>query len=82
MVLGKIIKICSDFKEKKFNIEEFQSRLHTLKIEEGFEYLSKLLYDVDNQMEEIRFCKAEINFYKYGVEIADALIKKMKDLNG
>lgn len=76
--LDRIIEICKNFKEKKFDLLEFQSRLQTLIIEDEFkQYLSNLLYDVDNRLEEIRFCSLEENFYKYGVEVADSLMEKV-----
>ncbi len=76
----KITKIIIDFKNKKFNIEEFQSRLHTLKLDDGYEDIAKILYEVDNQLEDIIYCKSAEYFYKYGVEVADSLVQKIEEL--
>ena len=78
----QIIKICKDFKEKKFDLIEFQSRLQTVLIaDEIKQYLNSVLHDADNRLEEIRFCSLEENFYKYGVEVADSLMEKVNSLS-
>lgn len=80
--IDKIIEICENFKNKKYNIEEFQSRLQTLMIEDNLkQYLNKVLYDTDNKLEEIRFCSLEENIYKYGAEVANSLIEEIKSLS-
>lgn len=79
--IEQIKKICNDFKGEKFDIEEFQSRLQTLLIDEEVKQcLNSILHDVDNRLEEIRFCSLEENFYKYGVEVADSLMDKVNGL--
>lgn len=76
-----ITNICDDFKERKFDLEEFQSRLQTLSVEDEIkQYLKDILNDADNRLEEIRFCSLESNFYQYGVEVADSLLEKIKTL--
>lgn len=77
----QIIKICKNFKEKKFDLIEFQHRLQTVLIEDEVkQYLNSVLHDVDNRLEEIRFCSLEENFYKHGVEVADFLVRKVSSL--
>lgn len=79
--LEMITNICNDFKERKFDIEEFQSRLQTLMIEDELkQHLENVLRDADNRLEEIRFCSLESNFYQYGVDVADALLEKIKGI--
>lgn len=79
--LELLTNICNAFKEKKYDLEEFQSRLRTLVIEgELKQALEKVLYDADNRIEEIRFCNLESNFYQYGVEVADSLLEKISNL--
>ncbi len=80
--LELIIKICKDFKDRKYELEEFQSRLQTLLVEDEVkQYLIDVLRDVDNRLEEIRFCRLEANFYQYGVEVADSLMEKVRSLS-
>lgn len=80
--LEQIIEICKRFKDRKYDIEEFQSRLQTLIIEDDLkQYLNNVLHDANNKLEEIRFCSLEENFYKYGVEVADFLIEKINSLS-
>ena len=76
--LEMITNICNDFKERKFDLEEFQSRLQTLMIEDELkQHLKDVLHDADNRLEEIRFCSLEPNFYQYGVEVADSLLDNL-----
>lgn len=76
-----IINICNEFKQKKIDIEEFQSRLKTLMIEDTIKYsLDKVLYDIDNRLEEIRFCSLESNYYLYGIEVADSLLEIVQNI--
>lgn len=80
--LEQIIKICIDFKERKYDLKEFQSRLQTLLVEDELkQYLMDVLRDVDNRLEEIRFCSLETNFYQHGVKVADSLMEKVKSLS-
>lgn len=77
--LKLLTNICNGFKQKKFNLEEFQSRLRTLAIEDDIKlYLEKALNDADSRLEEIRFCSLESNFYSYGAEVADSLLEKVE----
>lgn len=79
--LELIENICFDYKNEMYTIEEFQQRLRTIMIEDEFSSnLLSFLNDIDNKLEEIRFCSLEINHYKYGVEVANLLIEKVKKL--
>lgn len=77
--LEMITNICNDFTERKLDVEEFQSRLQTLMIEDELKrHLKNVLRDADNRLEEIRFCSLESHFYQYGVEVANSLLEKIK----
>lgn len=79
--IESITKICNDFKQRRFGIEEFQSRLQTLVIQKTIKPdLEKVLYHIDNRLEEIRFCSLQSNYYLYGIEVADSLLEYVKDL--
>ena len=74
--LETISTICTAFKEGKFGIEEFQSRLETAMISDDLKQsLDKAMFDAINRLEEIRFSSLEINFSKHGAEVADTLLK-------
>ncbi len=80
--LFMIENICIDFIERKFDIEEFQSRINTLVVEDSLKNsLGKVLSDADNRLEEILFCSLETNFYSYGVAVAKNLLEKMKSFS-
>lgn len=73
--IEKMTHLCLDFKEKKYDIEEFQSRLECLLITDEFvAALGKVRFDAANRLEEIRFCYLEEDFYKLGVEVADGIL--------
>jgi division protein CdvB (Snf7/Vps24/ESCRT-III family) len=73
--------ICQSFKEKKYGLEEFQSRLETLMISDELKlYLEKPMNDAINRLEEVRFCSQESNFYRYGVEVAEILLETIKNI--
>ena len=77
--LEAISTICTAFKEEKFGIEEFQSRLETAVISDDLKQsLDKAMFDAINRLEEIRFSSLEINFPKYGAEVADTLLKMIE----
>ena len=81
--LEAISMICTAFKEDKFDIEEFQSRLESIIVSDELKQsVEKIKLNAVNRLEEIRFCSLESNFPKYGAEVADALleaINKIKD---
>lgn len=80
--LEKLSKICKMFKDNKIGIEEFQNRLETLEIFGGcYTSLDKVKHESVNRLEEIRFTSLESNFYKYGLEVANSLLEKIKDIN-
>ena len=75
--LQNLISICNLYKQEKFGLEEFQSRITTSAIPEN---LSKdfleLLIRFDNQIEEIMFCQSESEHKKHAEKIADELIRE------
>ena len=79
-ITESIIKLCCDFKDRKIDIEELQSRLQTLRIDECSKEIYQVLHEVDNELEDIKYCKLKENFYQYGVKVADSLIERIKDL--
>lgn len=79
--LDNLTQLCLKFKEKKYDLEEFQSRLESMLIpNELTGELEKVRFDATNRLEEIRFCSLEENFYKYGVEVADNILKVISEL--
>jgi len=77
--LERIAQICDEFKAGKFALEEFQSRLHTMSIEDDErQFLNPILQEVDNKIENILYCSFEKNFYEYGCEVADFLSMRVK----
>jgi hypothetical protein len=79
--LGKLTAICVDFQARKYNIEEFQSRLGTFLITDNLKLdLEKAINDALNRLEEIRFTSLEANYFKYGLEVANSLLEKIQAL--
>ena len=74
--LDNLLNICNQYKQGKFDIEEFQSRISTAFIHENLskEFL-EFLVDFDNELERIIFCSAPILREEQGYIIADKLIK-------
>ncbi|WP_047154914.1 hypothetical protein [Aneurinibacillus tyrosinisolvens] len=72
---NNILLICQKFKEKECGLVEFQKRIETSNFpEELVEFKQWIL----NELEEIRFTKLETNFYDYGLEIVNSIIKKLE----
>ncbi|MBI4734137.1 MAG: hypothetical protein HY779_04915 [Rubrobacteridae bacterium] len=79
--LESMHKICESFKNKQYSIQDFQSRLETILITDEYKpYLDKLVRDAVNRLEEIIYTSAEDNLYKYGVEVAENLIKETEKI--
>lgn len=79
--LETISMICRAFKDGKFGIEEFQSRLETVVTSDELKQtLDKVMFDAINMLEEIRFSSLELNIQMYGVEVADALLKTIDNI--
>ena len=74
--LDNLILVCNSFKQKKFGIEEFQSRIITSAIPDNLsrKFLESLV-DFDNRIEEIMFCEAPSLREGYADKVADDLIK-------
>lgn len=65
--LENLARICTDFQERKYSIEEFQRRLGTLFIVDNLKLnLEKAINDAINRLEEIRVTSLEANYFKYG----------------
>lgn len=69
-----IKQLCRKFKEKEYGLVELQSRLETSIFPIELEELKIL---VINELEEIRFTKLEENFYRYGLEVVNKLLKNI-----
>ena len=79
--LKTLSSVCYSFKEGKFSLEEFQSRLESLMISDEMKVnLEKVRFDAVNILEEIRFSSLESNFYKYGIEVADTVLEKINNI--
>ncbi|HVJ48759.1 hypothetical protein [Desulfitobacterium sp.] len=77
--IESLATICTDFKERKYDLEELQSRLETLMITDDLKLnLEKERNDALNRLEEIRFTSLEANYFKYGLEVANGLLEKIQ----
>ena len=74
--LDHLLMVCHLFKQGKFDVEEFQSRVLTAAIPDNLSknYLEKLI-DFDNRIEEIIFCQASLSRREYAEKVADELIQ-------
>ena len=70
-----LLSVCYSYKQGKYSIEEFQSRITTAAIPDNLskEFLTALVH-FDNRIEEILFCNSELEDKKYAGEAADDLI--------
>jgi hypothetical protein len=69
MTREKIENICNRFVNKKCNLEELQSRLRTVSIDEpDVNNWSQVLSKLDNELEEIIFSKLPENRYELAVD--------------
>lgn len=79
--LKSLYRICECFKNKDYSIKEFQSRLNTLLISDKYKSLVETsINEAVNRLEEIIYTSTEVNYYKYGIEVADKLILEVKEL--
>lgn len=69
-----IRELCNKFKEKEYGLVEFQSRIETALFPDELQYLKHLVL---TDLEEIRFTKLEENFYKYGLEVVEKILKQI-----
>jgi hypothetical protein len=70
-----IKQLCRKFREKEYSLVELQSRLETAIFPVELEELKILVL---NELEEIRFTKLEENFYQYGIEVVNKLLKNIE----
>ena len=74
--LGNLLSVCYLFKQGKFGIEEFQSRLLTAAIPDNIsKSFANELVVFDNRIEEIIFCSAPSLRKQYADKVADDLIQ-------
>lgn len=73
----RIVKRSYEFINKETNILDFQRNLVTVYIEDGLEKIVKpILYEAENDLEDVIYCYNEKDHYTEGVKIARALIEK------
>lgn len=74
--LDNLIFICNMYKQEKFDIEEFSSRINTSVIPKNSsrEFI-KSLVDFDNAIERIIFCEDSSLREEFGKLVADRLIQ-------
>jgi len=73
--LDKLLCVCCEYKNKKFGIYEFQSKIETVLLPDNYKSTLELLqHDTVEYLEKIIYFYPEIEHYKYAVEIADNLI--------
>ena len=74
--LDNLLSVCYSFKQGKFDIEEFQSRMFTAAIPDNIsKQFEKQLVNFDNTLEEIIYCKAPSSRKKFADKVADDLIR-------
>lgn len=67
-----IIQLCQEFKDRKYDLVDFQKRMETANFpEELVEFKQWIL----NEIEEIRYTKLETNYYDYGLEVVNLIFK-------
>ena len=69
-----IKQLCIKFRGKEYDLIEFQNRLETAIFPhelEGFKH------SILNEIEEIRFTKLEENFYHFGLEVVEKILKRI-----
>lgn len=74
--LNNLLSVCCLFKQGKFDLEEFQSRILTAAIPDNisrqFEYE---LNNFDNILEEIIYCEAPSSWRECAEKVADDIIR-------
>lgn len=71
---NNIRELCNKFKEKEYGLVEFQTRIETALFPDD---LQELKHSVLNDLEEIRFTELEEDFYKYGLEVVEKILKQI-----
>ena len=74
--LDNLINTCKAFKDRQFNIREFQNRLETINLPDEFKKTVEAdRYNAINKLEEIQFCYDESHQKTLGDEVADTWIQ-------
>lgn len=77
--LDNLITVCNRYKQKEFELLEFESRISTAAIPDRLsKEFGKFLDDFDNEVERIRFCELEESWEKLGHQLADELIQAVE----
>ena len=73
--LDNLLSVCYLFKQGKFGVKEFQSRIFTAAIPDDIsKQFAKQLVNFDNQLEEIIYCGATSSGNESAEKVADDLI--------
>lgn len=76
--LSKLIKVCQQFMNNDFSIEEFQYKIETINLPEKCKKtLEKAQYNACNQLEEIIYCYSDSQ-KKYADKVATSLIQAVR----
>lgn len=79
--MDNVKKICNDFILGRYSIREFQSRLHTVLINDNYcTQYNKILEKVDNEIESIIYCDLEENQYKHTRDVAYYILREIEKL--
>lgn len=73
----KIIDLCEHYTDSECSLYEFQQRLQTLSMNEIPKEVQRLLYSVDNDLEEVRFCFKEDKYFKESLPIVRRLYETL-----
>jgi hypothetical protein len=82
-VINKLRDICHRFENDDFDIRELQGRLQTVLIPDpDINKINELLFEMDNDLEEIIFTKLENNFRQYGLQAVRGFLNRLEDIEG
>ena len=77
--INELIVLCQKFKEKAFEIEEFQSKLGEILLPDMCKYtLEKAQHNGHNNLEEIIYCYSKETGKIYADKVAEELIQAAK----
>jgi hypothetical protein len=82
-VSNKLRDICHRFENDYFDILELQGRLQTVLIPDpDIHKISELVFEMDNDLEEIIFTKLENNFRQSGLQSVQGFLNRLEDIEG
>lgn len=82
-VINNLIDICHRFENGYFDILELQGLLRTVLIyDPDMHKINELLFEMDNDLEEIIFTKLENNYRQYGLNAVRDFLKRLEDIEG